>query len=638
MPRILVIQPDPEFRENLQSLLQQKLPFVELLVTTNLEEAQNALEMTGPVDALITEVYFVDGDGLTYLQQFREANPNVFVLLATRYDLSEYRPYLGDLPEILYPFDPDYVAGLVTDRLNLLEGVTWHPYRIDKRNGSDRWGNVYQAYHLVVKRPANLTVLRAGATQQEIQQFQAASAYLARAGHPNVTAVYEAGEHEGRYFFLREIWGIPSLEEYARQGRVVEPRMAARVIHVCTTVLIFWETNQYRHPLIQPGDITLTNTGVVKIINIVDPALPDTANLPEQMKLLATTLKNLLPKGVDLPPKLTGLLAAMEQGGMTINQIGLSAQALDAELAPKQVVVKTREQVEAEQALERAKKQREMILQLGAGALMAVILGLVAFFYFKFKEPPSHEYIRMLKVPSGSFLFQDTESVEIADFWMDEYEVTIGQYKKFLSAIKGKDMSPYEHPDMKGQVRSYAPKEWVGMIEAVRSQQTFSNQLLTLDSPVFGVDYYSAYAYAKWAGKRLPTEQEWEKAARGPKMNKYPWGNEPDQKKANAGFGFYLGAPDKAIAVDGFYGVCPVDAKDTDESYYGIRSLAGNVSEWTSSDGPPKLGLPTQSIRGGNFQTTKIENIQRVFYIRDTSERWLGFRCVSDTPPVEKAK
>jgi formylglycine-generating enzyme required for sulfatase activity/CheY-like chemotaxis protein len=637
MPRVLLIQPAAPFCEALQLLLQQKFPYLELLVTTNLGEAQAALEMSGSVDALMTEVYFEEGDGLGFLNQFRESYPQAPVLITTSYDLSGYRPYLGELPEINLPFNVAFVVGWLTDRLNLLEGVTWHPYRIDKRVGTDRWGDFYEAYHLVVKRPAYLTILRAGASTAEVQQFQAAAAYLARAGHPNVTVVYEAGEHEGRYFFLREVWKAPSLADLLASGRTIEPRLVARIIHVCATVLIFWESQKYHHPLIQAADITLTNTGVVKIYNIVDPGVPAMPNLLEQMKLLATTLQPLLPQDVTHPAKLTVLLTAMASGGLTINQIGLQAQAIDAELAPKQALVKSRQQVEAELALERSKKQRAMFLQLGAGSLASIVLGLGIFLFFKLREPPSREFNQMIHIPAGPFLYQNGETVETGEYWMDEYEVTIAAYKQFLDAIKNKPTEPYEHPAINGKTRSFAPSEWVGMIDSIRRGAPFSNQMLSMDSPVFGVDYYDAYAYAKWAGKRLPTEQEWEKAARGTKGNKYPWGNEPDKAKANAGYGYTLGRPEGAIAVDGFYGVCPVDAMSRDVSEFGVKGMAGNVSEWTDTPGPQRLGTPTQIVRGGNFTTTQIETIKRwTTEIAESEQRWLGFRCVSDKPPVKK--
>ena len=157
-----------------------------------------------------------------------------------------------------------------------------------------------------------------------------------------------------------------------------------------------------------------------------------------------------------------------------------------------------------------------------------------------------------------------------------------------------------------------------------------------LDCPVFNVDYFDAYAYAKWKGRRLPTEEEWEKAARGPAGNLYPWGNEWDPKKLNAGGDYLENSPDGyKPAVDGFNWWAPVDAfAKTDRSPYGVVGMAGNVSEWTDSSNADKSEVV---IRGGNFKSTATQALttssikQDPYFFRET----LGFRTASDNPPAK---
>ena len=153
----------------------------------------------------------------------------------------------------------------------------------------------------------------------------------------------------------------------------------------------------------------------------------------------------------------------------------------------------------------------------------------------------------MVLIPAGEFQMGSNDSnadddekpvhtVYVDGFYMDKYEVTVGQYKQFIRATGHRALPNY--------VSKYSPTD---------------------KHPVVGVSWHDAMAYAQWAGKRLPTEAEWEKAARGGLRGKrYPWGNAIDSNKAS--YGDYAGP---AIAVGGKY---PPNG-------YGLYDMAGNVWE-----------------------------------------------------------
>lgn len=130
--------------------------------------------------------------------------------------------------------------------------------------------------------------------------------------------------------------------------------------------------------------------------------------------------------------------------------------------------------------------------------------------------------------------------VSLKGFYIDRYEVTIGQYKDFLNNT--------------GYFRT--PKHWSEITSA-----GFMNNY-----PVAFVTWEDAAAYAQWAGKRLPAENEWEKAARGPEGNIYTWGNTYTQEQM------------KAFKRK----MMPIGTVKFDRSPYGVIDLAGNVSEWTA--------------------------------------------------------
>ncbi len=172
--------------------------------------------------------------------------------------------------------------------------------------------------------------------------------------------------------------------------------------------------------------------------------------------------------------------------------------------------------------------------------------------------------VEMVLIPAGEFLMgsdgEDTRddekpvhSVYLDAFYMDKYPVTNAQYKAFVEA------NPEWSKEGFSPKYQYLSKVYLyGWNENIFPSGKGNH-------PVASVSWYAAMAYAKWAGKRLPTEAEWEKAARGGLVvQKYPWGNSIDSSKANYG---------KNIR-----NTTPVDNYPAND--YGLCDMVGNVYEW----------------------------------------------------------
>jgi formylglycine-generating enzyme required for sulfatase activity len=194
----------------------------------------------------------------------------------------------------------------------------------------------------------------------------------------------------------------------------------------------------------------------------------------------------------------------------------------------------------------------------------------------------------------------------------------------------------WRNPLQKGE-KDHQPKDWLTLFQCIKYHQPYSNEILSLDHPVFNIDWFDAEAYAKWAGKRLPTEQEWEKAARGPQGYVFPWGN-TFASKANTS----VLMPGTDPSAQPAHSHLTVDQMPEDKSPYGVYDMAGNVSEWTDTvqAGSVVSTVKVAVIRGGNFLTKQEEHEELTHrttnYPLETRQFWLGFRCVSDTPPAAK--
>jgi formylglycine-generating enzyme required for sulfatase activity len=236
----------------------------------------------------------------------------------------------------------------------------------------------------------------------------------------------------------------------------------------------------------------------------------------------------------------------------------------------------------------------------------------------------------MIRIPAGIFTYQGKEEVQLEQFWIDQYEVTISQYAKFLDSVEAdpKLAKSYQHKDQPASKLSHRPPSWDKYYKAALKGGEILGAAIDLDCPVMQVDWWDAYAYAKWNGGRLPTEQEWEKAAAGILGQDYPWGDELDLSRFNSGC--------KELA-DQFQYWAPVDAILGDESTYTVRGMAGNVSEWTSSwetdpDDPDKQ-VPI--LRGSSFQTEENFEltVRRPATSPEDSVLSNGFRTVRSIPP-----
>jgi formylglycine-generating enzyme required for sulfatase activity len=209
----------------------------------------------------------------------------------------------------------------------------------------------------------------------------------------------------------------------------------------------------------------------------------------------------------------------------------------------------------------------------------------------------------MVLVPQGPFGFGvEEQPTHVEEFWIDKTPVTNAEYKVFLDANPA---HPVPH-DAAQEAEAYNWHE---------QSRTYPDGLA--NHPVVLVSWMDAEAYAAWAGKRLPTEEEWEKAARGVDGRKYPWGNKWQSGLANTQDGDVGGT----CEVGGF--------SPAGDSPFGVVDMCGNVWEWTATE----FSSTTKVLRGGSWRNSSFDAncVWRSRSLPATVAPYIGFRLVSST-------
>lgn len=224
----------------------------------------------------------------------------------------------------------------------------------------------------------------------------------------------------------------------------------------------------------------------------------------------------------------------------------------------------------------------------------------------------------MVEIPEGPFTMgynqgdpdeSPAHPVYLKTYFIDLKEVTQSEYDRFVK------MTKREKPQVPVFEEDVA-------------------KLIGPDFPVVGIGWNDAFAYCRWAGKRLPTEAEWEKAARGEGQRLYPWGKEFTYAYSN------IGGDD-----DGFPYLSPVGSYEMGRSPYGVYDMMGNVAEWVADtydahyyENSPFRAPPGPDttefkvIRGSTWRDSKLNaRLTKRFSAKMwRTDATIGFRCSQD--------
>ncbi|NBS53220.1 MAG: hypothetical protein EBS96_11540, partial [Spartobacteria bacterium] len=531
-----------------------------------------------------------------------------------------------------------------------LVGTTLGNYKIEAKLEERDSKTLYRAKQTNVDRQVILFVLKPDAAQdpEVVERFKADAKAKARVSNVMVSSVYEGGEANGAHFYSCEFISSPTLAQLQKSGTSLDSKTALQTIKVIADVSEFFAKEKIEHLAWTANHILIKSGQPPQISNIACDSSQSTLTLPEEISAIG----QMLLASIDNSPasasarEVVTKMATSPQTFPNWKTVADLATSKMPKSAPADVKKIEAQGLAMTKAVVETKKSNRLHIMIGSALSLTLTIGACFAIYKAMtkSEVTIKDLGTMIEIPSGEFQYQD-QTMTLPTFYISKYEVTIAEYASFLKFLEeNPDKATSFDSPQQPKGKSHIPADWADMTELKPPMPGYYNRArkwgqyhgapLTVDSPVFGVDWFDAFAYAKWKGQRLPTEQEWEKAARGISKGIYPWGDENKPERANTGLDFSPNPdPKSGGEKDGAKRYSLVNFPKTDKSSYGVFGTAGNVSEWTASIGedPQMPGSKNPVIRGGNWKTKDYQLTRRIMKLSELqSDDALGFRTASD--------
>ena len=549
-------------------------------------------------------------------------------------------------------------------------------YQILGALGKGGMGTVYRALDTRIGREVALKVITPGDVNGPDDLREASDRFRREArsagvlSHPNLVTVHEFGETDRLLYIVMELVGGPGLDHLMKQQGRLEPRFVADVIRQAGGALDYAHRKGIVHRDIKPANIMLGEGGLVKVADFGIAKMllePDVTRAgfavgtphymsPEQMRgepldgradlySLAVVAYELLSgakpfSGDSLPATLHSVLFTSPPPVHTLNPAvpERAAEVLSRAMSKDRVGrYKTCAEFAADfdaalggvpvapPAASPAAPARRPVWKLLLAAMVVVTMiaaGIAVYLRQAPKPAPKQAPAAVLALPSGdmvlveageALLGRERRPVRVEAFYLDRTEVTNRAWAQFRGA-SGRAAEPA------------AP-----------------------ELPVVDVSFEDAQAFARWAGKRLPTAAEWEKAARGAKGWNFPWGDEFRPGAANL-----PQSPAEARSA----ALAAADSHAPGKSPYGALNMVGNVWEWVNAPATPPPGAEfTEYTKLFRELTPPLSPAEPFFQARGGSYRFyvpageaaalvydaspvpararkpdIGFRCAKDVP------
>ena len=502
-------------------------------------------------------------------------------------------------------------------------------YKIKDHIGSGAYADVYRAMDDTLKRTVALKVLKPMllADEEAFARFVQEAQTAAGLFHPHIATVLDLGEAEGHYFLaMRYVDGL-SLDKLLAERCPLPWDEALRIIEQISEALQFAHDKGLIHRDIKPQNIlfsesegaVLTDFGLVKAIassgltttgtflgtpNYMAPEIwkdEEITSAVDQYALACVLVEMLtgevLYDGTTPPAVMAKHFQLPGLPGSWPDGVSASFGAVLEKALSQEPGNRWNSMAEFAAALKPDRPPSESIQPGKPPKIPDAQPDKEAEDLSGLLTPDNPAGIKWVEIPAGVFLYGDRKKDKIIDraYLIGKYPVTNAQYKLFTDTFMDRQV----------------PKHW--------DKENRTHPSGKANHPVVYVSWHDAVAFCEWAKCRLPTEEEWEKAARGTGGRKYPWGDQkPDQELCNIG-GMVGGTTQiRRYSPQG-------------DSPYGCVDMAGNVSEWTASKGL----FSARFLRGGSWLVSDrfLRSAYRDWNYSDNTVNFSGFRCARAVTP-----